>query len=368
MTDSESPEGRMCPCPECGAPRQPDHSPTCDCTERAAETLRETRSAEAAAAEDFDPLRIRPYVEVEGARTAPGTPGVPPGPETQPVPAVEATLPLPPAAGPSPADLRMSADAGADGMPGTGDPGTTGWTGATGRPGSPGGFGGTGGTGGSDVPGAAEPLGAGVGRRRSRRGALLSVAGAGVAVVAVAGFASGLFSYHTPSRNQAAQEVRESVPDVSTPGPASPTAPTSPTVPRPPAPSPSVSVGRPSPSATPFPPPTPSASAETPRPASPTAPMTAAATPRTTPAVPTVLQRGDSGPEVAELQQRLRQVNLYGDRINGIFTRSVEDAVRTYQLARGIQGDTLGVYGAATRKSLEAETSGPSGSLGPSGT
>ncbi|MEU8031384.1 peptidoglycan-binding domain-containing protein [Streptomyces sp. NPDC049099] len=364
MTDSGSPGGRICPCPECGAPRVPAHGPSCDCTERAAETLRETRSAEAAAAEDFDPLRIRPYVEVDGAHTAPAAPGTPSGTETQPVPAVEATLPLPQTAGPNPADVRMFGVEGAGG--------------ASGAPRSQGGTGGAGadgvhraqgaGTGRIDAPGAAEPLGAGAGRRRSRRGVLLSVAGAGVAVVAAAGFASGLFSYHTPSRHPAADEVRESVPDVSTPGPASPTAPSSPAVPRSPAPSPSASVSRPSPSATPSPSPTPSASAETSHPASPTAPMTAAATPRTTPAVTPVLQRGDSGPEVAELQQRLRQVNLYADRITGIFTRSVEDAVRTYQLARGIQGDALGVYGPATRRSLEAETSGPSDSISPSAT
>ncbi|WP_323374932.1 peptidoglycan-binding domain-containing protein [Streptomyces sp. RB17] len=62
---------------------------------------------------------------------------------------------------------------------------------------------------------------------------------------------------------------------------------------------------------------------------------------------------------MTELQERLRQLNLYGDQVNGSFTRPVEDAVRNYQLARGIQGDTLGVYGPATRKSLEGETSEP---------
>ncbi|MEU0256666.1 hypothetical protein ABZ299_30265, partial [Streptomyces sp. NPDC006184] len=56
-------------CPGCGTPRAPDRTPSCDCTERAAEALRETRTAEVAAAEDFDPLRIRPYV---GMRDAPG--------------------------------------------------------------------------------------------------------------------------------------------------------------------------------------------------------------------------------------------------------------------------------------------------------
>ncbi|MFD0393255.1 hypothetical protein ACFQ3Z_15225 [Streptomyces nogalater] len=48
----------------------PDHTPACDCTERAAAALRETRTAEAAAAEDFDPLRIRPYVTAAPATTA----------------------------------------------------------------------------------------------------------------------------------------------------------------------------------------------------------------------------------------------------------------------------------------------------------
>ncbi|WP_078963240.1 peptidoglycan-binding protein [Streptomyces durhamensis] len=124
-------------------------------------------------------------------------------------------------------------------------------------------------------------------------------------------------------------------------------------------PSPSASASRPSPSATPSPSPSPSAPAQTSRPAAPAAPTTVPAAPRTTPAVAPVLQRGDSGPQVTELQLRLRQLNLYDDRISGVFGAPVQDAVRTYQLARGIQGDTPGVYGPATRKSLEAETTRP---------
>lgn len=57
-------------CPECGATRAAGSAPECGCTRRAAEQARRTRSTEAAAAEDFDPLRIRPYVslpEPEGA-------------------------------------------------------------------------------------------------------------------------------------------------------------------------------------------------------------------------------------------------------------------------------------------------------------
>lgn len=51
-------------CPECSTPRASDGTPSCACGRRASEALLETRTAEAAAAEDFDPLRIRPYVEL----------------------------------------------------------------------------------------------------------------------------------------------------------------------------------------------------------------------------------------------------------------------------------------------------------------
>ncbi|WP_031226245.1 peptidoglycan-binding domain-containing protein [Streptomyces roseochromogenus] len=311
-------------CPECGAPRGPDRSPSCDCAERAAEALRETRTAEAAAAEDFDPLRIRPYVQVDEPH-----PAEPPEARSTPGAAAETTLPLRSAAGPSTDDLRIFEVGGTDG------------------------------TDGADGTEAHDPVGEPP-RRRARRTVPLSVAGAGVAVVAAAGFASGLFSYHTPSRDPAAQEVRESVPDVSAPGSASSTASPSPTVSRPPVPpSRFTSTPRPSPppatptSASPTPTPTPTTSAATSHPASPTPATTASA------AVAPVLQRGDRGPQVAELQYRLWQLNLYDDQIDGDYTRQVEDAVRTYQLARGIQDDTLGVYGRATRKSLEAETSAP---------
>lgn len=396
MTDSEGPEGHTCP--ECGAPRGPDRSPSCDCTERAAQALRAARTAEAAAAEDFDPLRIRPYVEVEAPPSVPSTPPAPP-----------ATQPLQTTAGPSMPDPGMFENEGSGGTGGNGDTGGNGSIRGTGGPGGSGGsesingsqrpgaspapggrHGGPGGSdslsgteslngnqrpgashapdashgglGGSDEPGAVESLGGEASRPRARRAVLVCVAGASVAVVAAAGFASGLFSYHPPSRDRAAQEVRESVPDVTTSAPASPAAPSSPTALRPPVPSPSASASRPDPSATSSASPTPSTSAETSHPASPTASTPASAAPRTTPAVAPVLQRGDQGPEVTELQQRLRQLNLYGDRISGSFTRPVEDAVRTYQLARGIRGDTPGVYGPSTRKSLEAETALPSGS------
>jgi peptidoglycan hydrolase-like protein with peptidoglycan-binding domain len=72
-----------------------------------------------------------------------------------------------------------------------------------------------------------------------------------------------------------------------------------------------------------------------------------------------VLRRGDRGPEVTELQQRLRQINLYRDDIDGVFDREVEDALRTFQWWRGIQSEELGTYGARTREQLERETQEP---------
>ncbi|MEU6460426.1 peptidoglycan-binding protein [Streptomyces sp. NPDC046976] len=304
-------------CPECGIPRDAAGAPSCDCAERTAEALRRTRTAQAAAAEDFDPLRIRPYVDVGPGDDEDPPPALPP---TEAVEAIEATMPLRPVAGP--AAVRLFAEA-------PGEPGPP--SAAAGTPGEP------------------------VRRRRFRRTALLAAAGAGAAVLAAAGVA--LFSYHTPSHDDAAPEVRESVPDVPPPATATPSAhdtsapsrSTARSVPAPP-PSPSPTPTRSS-SPSPSPKPTPSrAPSRTP---SPTASAPGA------PASTAVLERGDSGPQVVELEYRLWELNLYDGEANGVYTHPVENAVSTYQLARGIQGDPLGVYGPQTRASLESETSDP---------
>ncbi|MER6788205.1 peptidoglycan-binding protein [Streptomyces sp. NPDC000658] len=96
-TGRQEPAGRQgLPCPECGALRAADNTPSCACAQRASEALRDTRTAEAAAAEDFDPLRIRPYVELDdsppgtGVGAAPGAApdtGAAPGPGQTPAPA-----------------------------------------------------------------------------------------------------------------------------------------------------------------------------------------------------------------------------------------------------------------------------------------
>ncbi|MFH8937486.1 peptidoglycan-binding protein [Streptomyces griseosporeus] len=72
-----------------------------------------------------------------------------------------------------------------------------------------------------------------------------------------------------------------------------------------------------------------------------------------------VLRRGDRGPEVVELQLRLRQLYLYNGDANGNFNGQVEDALRNYQWARGVRSDELGVYGPETRRMLESETREP---------
>ncbi|CAL9593610.1 peptidoglycan-binding domain-containing protein [Streptomyces sp. enrichment culture] len=263
-------------CPECGTPRAADNTPSCACGTRASDALRDARTAQAAAAEDFDPLRIRPYVELDGA-------GDPSG-------AVSGTAGASGTAGTS-GTTGASGTAGATGTPGAsgtaGAPSTSGATcerpappsdpdatmtlravdagGGAGAQAGAGtaadGGGGAGGGGGSSPGGDAKatsslptplapssgspsahdlrlfdtsataPLprvapgtegtqgagGAGRPPRRRRKGVLLSAAGAVVVVVGAAGYASGLFSYDTPARDGAMpDEVRASVPDAST--------------------------------------------------------------------------------------------------------------------------------------------------------
>ncbi|MFI0786704.1 peptidoglycan-binding protein [Streptomyces lydicus] len=81
--------------------------------------------------------------------------------------------------------------------------------------------------------------------------------------------------------------------------------------------------------------------------------------PAPVPTGPIVLREGSSGPEVAELQARLRQLALYADTANGRYDADVRAAVSRYQRSYGVQGDPDGVYGARTRASLEARTQEP---------
>ncbi|MFE0806438.1 peptidoglycan-binding protein [Streptomyces sp. NPDC058848] len=374
-------------CPECGTPREADNTPACACGTRASDALRDARTAQAAAAEDFDPLRIRPYVELDGTggqpprdTSADGAPeatvppdATPPSASTSPAPAAataapesDATMTLravdagqPPAAATEATSVLPTPLAPSTGAPRAHDLRLfeTSAVSAT-APVMP-------------VEPGADGTG---GRRGRRRGVLLSAVGAVVVVVGAAGFASGLFAYESPSRDGALpEEVRASVPEPSAsaastaPAPSSPSASQTSGSPSPSAstsastsPSPSPSVSQSASSA----PPSPSRSAET----SPAAATTPSDAPAQEPedddrdqgygGGPT-LHRGDRGSEVAELQQRLTQLYLYNGDINGNYNHQVEDAVRRYQWARGVRSDELGVYGQDTRRMLESETHEP---------
>ncbi|MFF3873505.1 peptidoglycan-binding protein [Streptomyces sp. NPDC001978] len=315
-------------CPQCGTPRAADNTPACACNREASDALRDTRTAEAAAAEDFDPLRIRPYVELEpyaeaessvekaGEGAAEATMAL------RAVPADALSAPMAPSASePATTDLNLFEHDGAE--PYDGGP-----EGAAGRP-----------------------------RRRSRRPLLLSVAGVAVAGLAAAGFASGMLSYETPTRDGAApQELRQSVPDATTDAASAPASAThASAAPAPASAGPASSSPTPSttgPSASP----SPTASRST----QPTQTASLTSTTAVAPSAPApVLRRGDQGPDVKELQIRLAQVNLFFGNANGNYDNRTENAVRSYQWSRGVTADELGVYGAATRASLESETSEP---------
>ncbi len=319
------------PCPECGAPRGVDNTPSCGCGPRVAEALRDARTAEAAAAEDFDPLRIRPYVELEGEAGPPAAAAA----ATAAGEAAETTMPLrpvppePPATtAPNAHDLSLfetSAEAET--------PTTT-------RHEKP---------------------------RRRRRTVLLAATGAVVTVLAAAGLASGLFTYEAPSRDTALpDDIRASVPDAptsETQAAPSPTRTPSARGGQAPAPMPSPTSESPSPSPSASKPsasPTPSATREpTPTASTVHVPETAAASDTARETTPPVLRRGDQGAEVTELELRLTQLGLYTRQPRGHYNEGVEDAVTRYQQARGVRVKEYGVYDLPTRERLESETREP---------
>ncbi|MET9508947.1 peptidoglycan-binding domain-containing protein [Streptomyces flavidovirens] len=358
-------------CPECGTDRgaaSEDGRPGCGCAERAAEAVRAERSAEVAAAEDFNPLRIRPYVTLQGPETD-GTPAPPPYAEHERERQPERARQLEDDAA---ATLVLGVVRGPVGGPGAGSGAGDDVTVAM-----------------RAVPQSGPPPGAGPGhgfgpeeppvplrKQRTGPGLWLAVGAAAVAVVGTAAFAGGLFS--------GSEELDRALPDTVTGAPSASDAPEA---------SASES-GAGSQSATPSASAAASASASVSASASASvsasaspsrsagasasvgpgsskraapvisaAPSTAQATGTVEqspqPAAGAVLSRGDRGPEVAELQNRLAQLRLYAGPENGRFNGRVEEAVRTYQSYRYIQGDPEGTYGPHTRRALEAETREP---------
>ncbi|MEV0782474.1 peptidoglycan-binding domain-containing protein [Streptomyces sp. NPDC050423] len=370
-------------CPECGTDGRPGAGPGCGCAERAArhgagrrepaghqhvtedqraaeqhrvvEEHHAGRSAEFAAAEDFDPLRIRPYVTLGGEETVAGR-DEPEGyagdePEgyvtdsragdghtgdaatTMPLFLAPAgPAPLPDAAGPDAPDARY------------------------GHPHAP------------LLTAGPDPV------QPRRRGpfAALAVGAAVVAVVGTAAFIGGLFNGDgdgDTTLDPVLPSTVTSLPEESAAPSASTTASASVSPSRPATASPSASA-----TATASATASPSASASASRSATAGPSGTAAASspaatedtrgpeqPVAPPAPPqdgSTLRRGDHGPEVAELQRRLQEIGLFMSPDDADYTDRVEDAVYRYQRYMYIQGDDAGVYGPHTRRALEAVTTG----------
>ncbi|MER5935941.1 peptidoglycan-binding domain-containing protein [Streptomyces sp. NPDC001928] len=296
-------------CPECGTPRASDATPACSCARRASDARRDARAAERAAAEDFDPVRIRPFVELgEDTGTDRSGDEVPREQgdlaDTDPIP----TQPHLPAAQETPGETDL--------------PDTDAYRGS----------------------------------RRRHRALVVTGAGVTLGVLLTGAFLGGLFTYESPTRDgSVSDDVRAPVPDGTVEDGTSPEGRSAAV----PAASPS-HTSTPSPSTTPGDTsPAPSSASPTSVPSSPSATATAAPEPSDAQARPPVLRLGDQGPEVAELQLRLRQIGLYAADVDGDYDRRVESAVGTYQLTRVVLSDESGVYGSATRTSLESETSEP---------
>ncbi|MEU9857518.1 peptidoglycan-binding domain-containing protein [Streptomyces sp. NPDC047974] len=338
-------------CPDCG-----DRRPGCACA----------RTAEAAAAEDFDPLRIRPYVTLDapddeaadppttqltavrmGSGTAGGY-GGPDGPGGY-GPYDDGHSPLPPYGSEGGADETMPLL-----------------------------LGGVGGAGGADDSWTAGPA-AGARRERSRRrrGGALVAGVAAAAVVGTAALAAAVFGGEEPEDRAIVPEVTTSASlNLAVSEEPSPTS-GSPTPSRTPSRTPSPSSSSPTASASP------SASASASRTTAPTAtgspsatggaaapslqPTTAPATsaaPTTASPTPThtdapegaTLSLGDTGPEVQELQTRLRILWVYLEDADGVFDEGLRTALEEYQDRFWRLKDPEGVYGPHTRRELERDT------------
>ncbi|MEH0631831.1 peptidoglycan-binding protein [Streptomyces bottropensis] len=296
-------------CPRCGTPRATDGTPACSCGRLASEAHRDIRTAQAEAAEDFDPVRIRPFVKVgedeprQGATAADDTP---------------ARTTEPPHAPTTPTEPHHASAA-------------------------------------EEEP----PVDPARGERRRRRALPAAVVGAAAAAVLVtAGTIGGLFSYEAPSRDGSGPgDIRADLPEAAAGAVPSSSAP----------PSPTVSSASPSASSSTSPEATPTESPATPTrsgtpsrtPSDSDATATGVPAPTASAGKPPVLGLGDQGAEVTELQLRLGQLGLYDGEADGDYDRDVQSAVRGYQLTRVLLEDESGVYGETTRAALESETSEP---------
>ncbi|MEV8454712.1 peptidoglycan-binding protein [Streptomyces sp. NPDC052095] len=362
-------------CPECGTDNGPGGAPGhgsaprpgCACGRTAAERDRQRYEeerhragrvaadrAEREAAEDFDPLRIRPYVTLGNDLSAPDAPRTGDPGRARPAEAVEGdaatTMPLrlgPATTGPLPDAVPTAAVPAFDASFGA----SSDAPGAAVRP---------------DSPTAAVPAVPDEDGPSRRRRPFMAVA-TGVALIAVVGtaaFATGLLGGGDGGgdgdRVRALPSTAADLPgaDADATDPAPPSGPASPTPSATASPSASAS---PSPSASATTEPSPSRPAAPPPPTT-TAPSAPAdSSPSDAPPASLAgpsLRPGDQGPAVADLQRRLAEVWLFHGSYDGDYSNRVERAVLIYQSYKSIEGDPAGVYGPRTRSALEAETTG----------
>ncbi|MGW6740392.1 peptidoglycan-binding protein [Streptomyces sp. NPDC055025] len=277
-------------------------------TEKATEKIAEDVAEEIAEAEDFNPLRVRPYVTLDAGDD-----------RTEPPPAFRTTGPMPPLA-----------------------PATNSATPPPAR----------------FYPPPPPP------RRTPYRA--LAIGAAALAVIGTAAFAGGLFSGSEPGARTLPDQSDLPAVGVMEPDPSdSPATPTRSAASlstggaAPSSPGPTVSTA---PSATATASATtegkPSAPPSSPAPEDPPSPTREASEQPSLAPEGISLGPGDSGPEVAELQNRLGEVWLFRGPADGRYDQRVEGAVRIYQSYKSIEGDPEGVYGPNTRRALEAETTG----------
>ncbi|GAA0603433.1 peptidoglycan-binding domain-containing protein [Streptomyces crystallinus] len=339
-------------CPECARHHEPVPGPC------------PARAAEPATAEDFDPLRIRPYVTLENVGAAPsgGEVGQGAEPELGTTGNPELTMPLTPV--PSGAAHARAEESTQDQPVLLGARGTAREEATDPHPTTHAPAGGPA----QDDPvllgarGTARPAHDGPQTSRRRRLPLLLALAATAALVAYAA-SQTLFAGASDNTAGAATTV-STAPDDASPTPtatATPT-PTGTGTARTTTPTPhrtGTPTRTPKPSRHPAttPTPTPSKITGTGAVGTSTAPAPPPPAATTAPATAPVLRKGDNGPEVAELQDRLAQLTIYNGKIDGHFGSKTENAVRTYQSYMGLEADPPGVYGPETRRALEAQTS-----------
>jgi hypothetical protein len=305
-------------CSKCSAERAAGGTDACQCTQQAATTAHRAEPSETATPEDFQSLGARPYIYVKLPQP-PGTqelPSNPPPGQSPAAPGQHATpsVPATPPSATVPSGMNVVDGRTPQAPHSLLEPSAPPTTGPN-RPLSP-----------------SRPPSRKSSRRRQRRrpkGRRRQALILAAIAAAAAGYTSGLFTPDEPSRDTALQDGRTNAPEESGRGPASASASTEPSATKHARPSASTSA-------------TPAAPNRVPT--ARTGGSVSSAQVRTSQTV-TVLRRGDNGPQVVELQQRLRQLSrstpttspatsTYTRYITGDFNIPVENSHRAARSGR----------------------------------